>query len=224
LRQSGEDKALEGGRKMQKTPQLERGKIIDVAADLFAQKSYAGTSVRDISHALNVSIATIYYYFKNKEDLLFTIIESCGNDLLLGLNQACEESPDALQQLNCMLIRHISLTQEKKNELKLFVEEHDHLSKGFKNIIFKQHRKIYDTYVEKLKELQKLNVIKEESIPIVAFAIFGMVNWCYRWYREENKLPIEEVAQKLTNIFFYGILNTGARSQAAPFLSPAGEK
>ena len=192
---------------MQKNPLLEREKIIDVAADLFGEKSYAGTSVRDISHALDVSIATIYYYFKNKEDLLFNIIESCGEDLLVNINKAIEGSSDPLERLRNMLVRHICLTQEKKNKLKVYVEEQTHLSKGFKNIIFKQHRKIYDTYVNQLKELRRLKLIQTDSLPIAAFAIFGMVNWCYRWYREDGAIPIEEVAKRLIDVFFYGALN-----------------
>ncbi|MBW1999042.1 MAG: helix-turn-helix transcriptional regulator [Deltaproteobacteria bacterium] len=54
---------------------LEKEEITEVSARLFAEKSYAGTSMRDIAKGLNVSIASVYYYFKNKEDILFNIIE-----------------------------------------------------------------------------------------------------------------------------------------------------
>jgi len=196
---------------MQKNPLLEKEKIIEVAANLFGEKSYAGTSVRDISNALDVSIATIYYYFKNKEDLLFNIIESSGKDLLLNINKAIEEHSNPEERLRNMLIRHVCLTKEKKNKVKVYVEEQHHLSKRFKNIIYKQHRKIYDAYIDQLKELQKLKLIHADSLPIVAFAIFGMVNWCYRWYREDGTVAIEDVAKRLIDLFFYGVLNTATQ-------------
>jgi AcrR family transcriptional regulator len=192
---------------MQKGPLLEREKIIDVAANLFGEKSYAGTSMRDISHALDMSIATTYYYFKNKEDLLFNIIESCGDDLLLNINKAIEESADPLERFRNMLVHHICLTHEKKNKVKVYVEEQNHLSKRLKNTIYKQHRKIYDIYINQLKELQRLKLIHVDSLPIAAFAIFGMVNWCYRWYREDGTVAIEDVAKTLIDLFFYGVLN-----------------
>lgn len=195
-------------KEMQKNPSLEREKILEVAAGLFSEKSYAGTSVRDIAHALDVSIATIYYYFKNKEDLLFNIIESCENDLLVNIHREIEGSVDPLGRLRNMLARHVCLTQEKKNMLKVYVEEQNHLSKGFKKIIYKQHRKIYETYMDQLKELQRLGLIHADSLPIAAFAIFGMVNWCYRWYREDGAVPIQEVAERLINLFFHGVSNT----------------
>ncbi len=46
-----------------------RGRILLAAASLFANKGYAGTAVREIVAAAGVTKPTLYYYFKNKEDL-----------------------------------------------------------------------------------------------------------------------------------------------------------
>jgi hypothetical protein len=37
----------------------------------------------------------------------------------------------------------------------------------------------------------------------------GWQNWCYRWFKEDGGIPIEEVAQILVDIFFHGTLNPG---------------
>lgn len=47
-----------------------RARILEVAAELFATKGYAGTSVRDISEALGVTKAALYYHFASKEEIL----------------------------------------------------------------------------------------------------------------------------------------------------------
>ena len=49
--------------------------ILDTATDLFAQKGYAGTSVREIVTRAGLTKPVLYYYFKNKEALLLTILE-----------------------------------------------------------------------------------------------------------------------------------------------------
>ena len=183
-----------------------------MAAALFGEKGYAATSVRDIAQELNVSIATIYYYFNNKDDLLFNIIDSNGNDLLAVLDTAKKEHSDPLEQLRLMLFGHICLTREKKNEVKVYVEEQVNLTKKYKNNIYKQHRRIYDTYIDQLRELKRLNLLRFESLPVIAFAMFGMVNWVYRWYRDNGEKDIEEVARTLIDLFFHGILVDGNRS------------
>jgi AcrR family transcriptional regulator len=49
--------------------------IFDAAARLFAAKGYTGTSVREIVEAAGVTKPTLYYYFKNKEDLYLQLID-----------------------------------------------------------------------------------------------------------------------------------------------------
>ncbi|MBW2031613.1 MAG: TetR family transcriptional regulator [Deltaproteobacteria bacterium] len=186
---------------------LEKEKIIEVAADLFGEKGYAATSIRDISQALKVSIATLYYYFKNKEDLLFTIIESIGDDLLVRLKEARDKYEDPMEALREMLSRHIALTEKKKNMVKVYVVEQHNLSKRFKKIIYKQHREIYDVYIEQLRRLRDQGLISSEPLSVTAFAIFGMVNWCYRWFKQGGRLSINDVTQRLIDMIFYGIID-----------------
>ena len=197
---------------MKKDISLEKETIMNVAATLFGEKGYAATSVRDIARDLDVSIATIYYYFRNKEGLLFTIIDSIGNDLYGLLKKSIEEFSDPLERLRHMLLGHICLAHQKKNEVKVYVEEQVNLSKKYRSIIYKQHRNIYDTYINQLEELKKLKLVRFEQLPVAAFAMFGMANWCYRWFKEDGGIPIEEAAQILADIFFHGILNPGVSS------------
>jgi AcrR family transcriptional regulator len=44
-------------------------RIIKVATDFFARKGYHGTSIRDVAKAAGISVATLYYYAQNKDDL-----------------------------------------------------------------------------------------------------------------------------------------------------------
>ncbi len=98
---------------------------------------------------------------------------------------------------------------------KIYVEEQHNLSKRFRKIIYEQHRKIYDLYVDQLKALQRLRIISSEPLSVTAFVIFGMVNWCYRWYREDGGLNIEDVAQRFIDLLFYGVLNPAEPSFSA---------
>lgn len=107
-----------------------------------------------------------------------------------------------------MLSSHIELTDKKKNRVKVYVEEQHNLSKKFRDIIYTQHRKIYDIYIDQLRELHRLGIISAEPLSVPAFAMFGMVNWCYRWYRQDGGLSVEDVTQRLIELFFHGILNS----------------
>ncbi len=84
---------------------------------------------------------------------------------------------------------------------------------------------IYQTYVDQLSELHKLGLISSDPPSVSAFAMFGMVNWCYRWFKPDGGLSIEDVSQKLVDLVFYGILNPQESSaKSGVHLKPTGNK
>ena len=55
--------------------------ILTVALELFGQKGFEGTSVRDIACKANVNVAMISYYFGSKEKMFQSIVEHKASHL-----------------------------------------------------------------------------------------------------------------------------------------------
>ena len=56
-------------------PNNSRERILTTATDLFAEKGYSNTSVREIVAKAGVSKPVLYYYFQSKEGLFYAILE-----------------------------------------------------------------------------------------------------------------------------------------------------
>jgi len=86
-------------------------RILDVATVFFARKGYHGTSIRDIAREVNLSVATLYYYIQNKDDLYVKVFkrqyieesEIIGN-ILANATEATTRDPAALRDLIYRLI------------------------------------------------------------------------------------------------------------------------
>jgi AcrR family transcriptional regulator len=52
-----------------------RARVLDAARELFVERGYAGTSVRDIAEHLGMTKGALYYHFSSKEDLLYALVE-----------------------------------------------------------------------------------------------------------------------------------------------------
>ncbi|BCJ38116.1 hypothetical protein Athai_56190 [Actinocatenispora thailandica] len=58
-----------------------RARIQRVARQLFTEKGYEATSTRDLTEALGLTRSSLYYHFRNKEEILASLVEERRRDL-----------------------------------------------------------------------------------------------------------------------------------------------
>ena len=69
-----------------KDPEIRRAEIMDAAMLLFMEKGYANTTTQDIVDKVNISRGLLYYHFKNKEDILYYLVERYLEKLLRDIH------------------------------------------------------------------------------------------------------------------------------------------
>lgn len=81
-------------------------RLLDVATVAFARKGYHGTSIRDLAREVNLSIATLYYYVQNKDDLYIKVFQrqyeeesKLVEDILASADETTSHNPAALREL-----------------------------------------------------------------------------------------------------------------------------
>lgn len=188
---------------LRKTKEL----LIEKGIDFFYEKGYSRSSVRDIVKAADVTNSALYTYFHNKEELLYQIIKKEGEDLLSILAEIEKRHEHPLDRLKWAILTQICKCQEKKKEVKIYLDELYQLNQGLKTEISEQHRMIFEFYKKQFSDLEKLGLLRVTSKALASFACLSIINWSYRWFREDGELSIEQVANKLIDLFFYGILN-----------------
>jgi len=187
-----------------------RQKVLKAAIDLFYEKGYSETSVRDIGAKAGISNSLVYHYFKNKEEVLFEIVNTQSQKLLFTLLDIEEKNQDHFKCLQEMLLVHFrfTITQYKK-ESSILNHGFNLLSHKHKVFLKRVERDIYDLYKKKLEELVKLGLLNNVALPVVIFSIFGVMDWAIRWYKEEGGLTEEEVIDHLMDFIFHGMLKPG---------------
>jgi AcrR family transcriptional regulator len=113
-----------------------RERILDVALDLFTDKGFDGTSLREIAERLGVTKAALYYHFASKDDILLALhmrLHAFGKDALVKMT---EDEPVSLQVwgglldevVGQMLAQRQIFLMHQRNQAaleKLHREEHD---------------------------------------------------------------------------------------------------
>mgnify|MGYP003084670976 FL=1 len=70
-----------------KEPEIRRAEIMDAAMLLFIEQGYTNTTTQDIVDKVNISRGLLYYHFKNKEDILYCLVEQYSEKLLKDIYQ-----------------------------------------------------------------------------------------------------------------------------------------
>lgn len=87
-----------------KEPKVRRAEIMDAALGLFTLKGYLNTTTQDIIEEVKISRGLLYYHFKNKEDILYCIIERYSKPLLQQIERmAYQEDMNALDKVKAFI-------------------------------------------------------------------------------------------------------------------------
>ena len=103
-----------------------RQAIEDVASDLFRERGYAATSIRDIARALSVQGASLYAHVTSKEDVLWAIVERAAKRFEAAADRAEQEAEshrpgDAAEAIAALVEAHVDVLTADVDEAAVFV-------------------------------------------------------------------------------------------------------
>jgi AcrR family transcriptional regulator len=194
-------------------------KILEKATDLFYEHGFVKASIRDIVRAVGVTNSTVYIHFRNKDEILYSIIEDIGSTLIAELQKVGSKHDDPIVCLREMIFRQVCLIKEKRKEIKIYVEEQYQLPTQLRKRALAQQRQIFDIYYNQIDGLKERGLTNDVDQTVVTFCIFATMNWAYRWFRDRKRLSIEEVAEDMIRILFSGILRNGVPYEAQKSVS-----
>lgn len=99
-------------------------RIISVAREVFADKGYKGTTVREIARIVGVTVGVLYLYFENKEDIYLEALREGVRLYKEGINQiiGCEDSEVAIREY---IKNHLEYSTVRKQSISLQFKDYD---------------------------------------------------------------------------------------------------
>jgi len=181
--------------------------LLNSAIDLFYKKGYSDSTIREVGTKSGVSNSLLYHYFKNKEEILFQIVSTTTKDLLKTLQEIDERVEDPLERLKEKLFQHMILFGMKRiKESKIVVEDNYWLRGKRREVRLNYERQIFNIYLKDIEALVKSGRLNNLHPTVLAFSIFGIINWFFRWYKESGVLKPEKVAEDIIQMLLFGIV------------------
>jgi len=189
-----------------------RQEILRTAARLFQQRGYDATSMNDVAAALKLSKGGLYHHFQSKDEILYEIMNHAMEITQERVVNPVRGIADPEERLRALIRLHIEVVLSPRDrEITVMLHENHPLPPALRKRI-NARKKDYIHFLENLmaevqKEVQK-RVQKDSSRRVspraAAFALLGMINWIYQWYKPDGPLTGDALVAQYTDIFFHG--------------------
>ncbi|HMB83498.1 MAG TPA: TetR/AcrR family transcriptional regulator [Terriglobales bacterium] len=205
LREATAGRRQEPGQEHRQEPRQE---ILRTAARLFQQRGYDATSMNDVAAALKLSKGGLYHHFQSKDEILFHIMSHAMEITEERVINVVRRVDGAEERLRTLIRLHIQVVLSPEDrEITVMLHENHPLPPALRRKI-NGRKKDYLHFVENLiTDVQRKRNSPSSVTPrAAAFALVGMINWIYQWYKPDGSLTGDALVRQYTDIFFRGAL------------------
>lgn len=179
-----------------------RTQLLRYAARTFLEKGYEATSMNLIAERARVTKPGLYYHFKSKQELLFSIMTYAMDSLEKEMRQATMEAGTHQQRLRNVIYRHARMLTEVDDGAftMLVIDETKSLDEHDRRLIDHRKRNHFELVRAILAELEKEGRLRTGDPTVATFGLLGMVMWLSKWYLRDGPVAGRTVATQITEM------------------------
>ncbi|MBL8130356.1 MAG: TetR family transcriptional regulator [Anaerolineae bacterium] len=206
---------------------VNREEIITAAADVLSRRGYETATMKDIAAAVNLTAASLYHHFRNKDALLLAVLEM-GLEFTINRIQpiTCQRGLSAEERLRAMIREHIVGVADNPAVGAAMVFEIHALSNAKpptrrakpedlqafeafltqRDAFFRRRDAFEHLFRAVVQEGVRSGEFHPVDVPIFVKALLGANNWVGVWYRPDGRLSGEAIATEITSYFLPALL------------------
>ncbi|VVT00923.1 TetR/AcrR family transcriptional regulator [Hoeflea sp. EC-HK425] len=179
--------------------------ILREAAKLFSERGYGGASMQEIAGAVGITKASLYHFFKNKDEIHSTVVAMSVRRLLDLVEESTADCATAAEKIEAFSRAHATHLSESKAFYFASAEGyHDLVEPGMKLRV----QRMRDGYEEKLRMFIREGVdngeFRELDVKLAARALISCLNWMARWWRPEGPQSAQQLASDYVHLLIAG--------------------
>lgn len=167
----------------------------EAALTLMARHGYDAVTMRQLAAEVGVQAAALYRYFPTKEDLLFALMREHMEGLLAAWETARPASHDPTARLSAFVRNHIRFHVERRHSTHVSNMELRSLSRERLSAILRLRTAYEKELRQILRDGAEDSPFAVEEPALAAMAIIQMITGVIVWFRPDERLSVEEVAE-----------------------------
>ncbi|OLL75913.1 Transcriptional regulator, TetR family [Pseudonocardia sp. Ae168_Ps1] len=177
----------------------QRQRLVSEAAAIFSRQGFRATSMNEIAAAVGMSKPALYYYFRNKEELLVRIYSDVLDESLAMARETVADATSSFDAVRDLIASRVVYTCRNQALLKVCFEEEHELPADLASEILQRRRTFEALFADELRgHLERHPDLDLGMSPsIYVNMCLGAVNWCYKWFDPAGPSSPEEIGRQM---------------------------
>lgn len=199
----------------QRSMDLKRDAILQTAAHLFLEHGYQKTSMSLLATRLQITKPALYYYFRNKEEILVECYRAGIAEIEAHLEKSSPEAGSGLIRLQFYVLAYATAVLTHDFGRCVAMIDDAELSAEGQLGVRELKRRIDLSMRTLVTEGIADGSIHPCNPKLVSFAVAGAINWAGTWYRPSGELTPDEIAQQFMHLLTGGLGPNGLAPRPA---------
>jgi AcrR family transcriptional regulator len=196
--------------------ELVEAQIYEQATRLFAERGFAGTSLQDVADAMGMTRSALYYYVRNKDQLLAQLVTEITSGPADAAEEIAGRDLDAPEKLRA-LVRLIAARQaDHSARFRLVIRSESELPPELAAAHETAKRRVLDGFVRVVDQGVRSGEFRPRPVRTTALALIGMCNWIAWWFRPGGAQSAEEVADQMAEMAVSLVAQSPDRTPDSP--------
>ncbi|HEV2122145.1 MAG TPA: TetR/AcrR family transcriptional regulator [Chloroflexota bacterium] len=160
-------------------------RMLEAAADVFADKGFYGAAVDDIVRASDTSKGSFYFHFPSKKGIFTALLDHLTARLLERVERAIQDQPDPIRKLDAALEAAMTAFAQRRRLARLLLVEAAGVGHAMDAHLVVVHERITALIARYLAEAMDAGLIPPQDVNLAACAWMGAMNevvlrWLYQ--------------------------------------------
>ncbi|MFS8525310.1 MAG: TetR/AcrR family transcriptional regulator [Limnochordales bacterium] len=186
-------------------------RILEAAADVFAEKGYYAAAVDDIVRASDTSKGSFYHFFPSKQGIFLALVDHMYSVLLRRVETAIEQEHGALNKVDAALRAVLGEFSRHRRLAKIMLIEAAGLGHAFNDKLFELHAGFAQLIRRYLDRAVAEGSIAPLDTELAAYVWLGAINEVVtRWVHTGQPDPLDAALPELRAMLLRSIGAQGA--------------
>jgi TetR/AcrR family transcriptional regulator, cholesterol catabolism regulator len=184
--------------------------VIDAAVRVLRKKGYAATTMGDIAAASGLDRASLYYYFRSKDEIFGALVGDAVIRLMADARAIDQSDVGPAEKLERMICSLMDTYARDYPHLYLYLQEDldkiEVTSGTWREELVELGREYERTIVAVVVDGIADGTFRSDADPrVIMYAVTGMLSWTYRWYNPAGEWSSESLGKAFARLVLDGL-------------------